>query len=75
MESMFMTQQKHDEYIKQVASKVDVLTTHIKMLETQTAQQASFSSTILARLPSKPESNPRALYFVDKLYRFKEYVV
>ena len=32
MESMLMAQQKQDEYIKQLASKVDVLTTHNKML-------------------------------------------
>jgi len=35
MESMLVTQQKQDEYIKQLTSKVDVLTTHNKMLEAQ----------------------------------------
>ena len=35
MESMLFAQQKQDEYIKQLASKVDVLTTHNKMLETK----------------------------------------
>ena len=33
MESMLMAQQKQDEYIKQLAVKVDVLTTHNRMLE------------------------------------------
>jgi len=33
MESMLLAQQKQDEYIKQFASKVDVLSTHNKMLE------------------------------------------
>jgi len=41
-----------------LASKVDVLTTHNKMLEAQIAQQATSSSTPLGKLPSKPESNP-----------------
>jgi len=35
MENMLMVQQKQDEYIKQLASKVDVLTTNNRMLETQ----------------------------------------
>ena len=38
MESMLLAQQKQDEYMKQLASKVDVHTTHNKMLETQIAQ-------------------------------------
>jgi len=33
MESMLLAQQKQDEYIKQLASKVDVLSTHNKILE------------------------------------------
>ena len=33
MENMLLAQQKQDEYIKQLASKVDVLSTHNKMLE------------------------------------------
>ena len=33
MESMILAQQKQDEYIKKLASMVDVLTTHNKMLE------------------------------------------
>ena len=40
MESMLLVQQKQDEYIKQLASKADVLSTHNKMLEAQIAQQA-----------------------------------
>ena len=59
MESMLLAQQKPDEYIKQLASKVDVFSTHNKMLEAQIAQQTSSSSTPLERLPSKPEPNPR----------------
>ena len=56
---MLLAQQKQDEYIKQLASKVDLLTTHNKMLETQIAHQAGSSSTPPGRLPSKPEQNPR----------------
>ena len=37
-----MAQQKQDEYIKQLASKVNVLTTHNRILEAQIAQKASF---------------------------------
>ena len=59
MESMLLAQQKQDEYIKQLASKVDVLYTHNKMLEAHITQQASSSSTPPGRLPSKPEPNPR----------------
>jgi len=33
MESMLLAQQKQDEYIKQLASKIDELSTHNKMLE------------------------------------------
>ena len=62
MESMIMAQQEQDEYIKQLASKVNVLTTHKTILETQIGQQASFSSTPPDRLPSKLESNPREHY-------------
>jgi len=45
--------------VKQVASKVDVLTTNNKILEAQIAQYASSSSTLLGRLPSKLEPNTR----------------
>jgi len=45
MENMLLAQQKQDEYIKQLAYKVDVLRTLTKMLEAQIAQQASPSST------------------------------
>ena len=61
-ENMLMAQQKQDEYIKQLALKVDVLTTHNSMLESQIAQKSSFSSTSLDRLPSKPKPNPREHY-------------
>jgi len=54
-----MARQKQDEYFKQLASKVDVLTTHSKMLEVQTTQKASFSSMLLDRLTGKLEPNPR----------------
>jgi len=37
MENMLFAQQKQDEYIKQLAFRVDVLTTHNKMLEAQIA--------------------------------------
>jgi len=59
MESMLLVQQKQDEYMKQLAYKVDVLSSHNKMLEAQIAQQASSSSTPPGRLPSKPEPNHR----------------
>ena len=45
LESVLLAQQKQDEYMKRLASKVDLLTTHNKMIETQIAQQASSSST------------------------------
>ena len=54
---MFIAQQKQNEYIKQLASKIDVLTTHNKMLKAQIFQQASSSSTPSSKLPSKPEPN------------------
>jgi len=57
MESMLLAQQNQDECIKQLASKIDVLTTHNKMLEDQIAQQVTFSSIPPGRLPSKPKSN------------------
>jgi len=59
MENILLAQQKQGEYIKQLASKVDVFTTHNKMLEAQIAQQATSSTTPLGRPLSKPESNPR----------------
>jgi len=59
IENMVLAQQKQDEYIKKLASKVDVLTTYNKMLEAQIVQQAIFSSTPPNRLLSKPEPNPR----------------
>jgi len=59
MESMLLVQQKQDEYTKQLASKVDMLSTHNKMLEAQITQQASSSSTSPWRLPGKPKPNPR----------------
>ena len=55
---MVMTQQKQDEYIKQLVSRVDVLMTHNRMLETQIAQKASFSSSPPDRHPNKSELNP-----------------
>jgi len=56
LESVLLAQQKQDEYIKQLAYKVDLLTTHKKMLETDIAHQAGSSSTPPG---SKPEQNPR----------------
>jgi len=35
---MLLAQQKKDEYLKQLASTVDVLSTHNKILEAQIAQ-------------------------------------
>jgi len=59
LESVLLAQQKQDEYIQQLASKVDLLTTHNKILETQISHEASSSSTPPGRLSSKPEQNPR----------------
>ena len=42
-------QQKQDEYIKQFASKADLLTTHNMMLESQITQQASSCSAPVGR--------------------------
>jgi len=59
LESVLHAQQKQDEYIKQLASKVDLLTTHNKMLETQIAQQANSSTAPTSGLSSKPKQNPK----------------
>ena len=58
LESMLLAQQKQGEYIKQLAFKVDLWTTHNKMLESQIARQANSSTTPPSRLPSKPKRNP-----------------
>ena len=42
MESMLIAQQKQNEYITQLASKVDVLTTHYRMLKAQIAKKVAF---------------------------------
>jgi len=55
MENMLLVQLKKDEYIKQLASKVNVLATHNKMLEAQIAQQAAPLSIPLGRFSSKNE--------------------
>ena len=59
VESMLLAQQKQDKYIKQLAHKVDVVTTHNKMLEAQIVQQGSYTSSPLGGLLSKPKLNPR----------------
>jgi len=59
MASMLLAQQKQDGYLKQLGSKVDVLSTHNKMLEAQISQQAIPSSTPAGRLSSKHEPNRR----------------
>jgi len=38
MESMHLVQQKQDEYINQLASNIDVLSTHNMILEAQISQ-------------------------------------
>ena len=55
MKNILLVQQKHDDYIKQLTSKVNVFTTHNKMLEAQIAQQAPSSSTPLGKFLSKNE--------------------
>ena len=59
MESMLMVQQKQDEQIKQLVSKVDVFTTYNKILEAQISQQASSSFTPFHQLPRNLEPNSR----------------
>ena len=69
MENFITTQSKQNdkfraqnysmnEAIKDLASKVDSLATHSKMLETQIAQQVSHSNRNFGRFPSQTE-NPR----------------
>lgn len=59
MRAMMNNQKQQDEVIRQLASKVDILATHSKMLESQIATQASSQPTPPRRLPSQPETNPR----------------
>ncbi|XP_057996489.1 uncharacterized protein LOC110663532 [Hevea brasiliensis] len=59
MECYLAAQQQQNEIIKQLASRMDLLATHNKMLENQIAQQASSSSKIAGKLPSQPEMIPR----------------
>jgi len=59
LESVLLTQQKQNEYSKKLESKVYLLISHNKMIETQIAQQASSLTTPPGRLPNKPEQNPR----------------
>jgi len=59
MENMLLAQQMQDEYIKQLASKVIVLTTYNKMLNAQISQWATSSSTPLGKFPSKNKVSPR----------------
>jgi len=59
IESMPMAQQKQVEYIEKLASKIDVLTTHDKMLKAQISQPAGFPYTTSDRLSSKPDPNSR----------------
>jgi len=58
MENMLLAQQKQDQYIKQLTSKVDVLTTHNKMLEAQIAHQTTSSSVPLGKFPRKNKLSP-----------------
>ena len=59
MENILMAQQKQDENIKHLASKVDVLTTHDKLLEAQITKQTNSSPTPPNQLPIQLEPNPR----------------
>ncbi|KAJ9180939.1 hypothetical protein P3X46_009123 [Hevea brasiliensis] len=59
IETLLVSHQSQQEMISQLASKVDQMATHNKMLENQIAQQASSSnSKAFGKLPSQPE-NPR----------------
>jgi hypothetical protein len=46
--------------IRDLSTKVDLLTTQRKLLEMQVAQQASSSSHQYRQLPPKPDCNPNA---------------
>jgi len=58
MESMLLVRQKQHECIKQLASKIDVFTTHNKMLEAQISQQVASLSMPLGRFSSANELSP-----------------
>ncbi|KAJ9177189.1 hypothetical protein P3X46_012429 [Hevea brasiliensis] len=59
IETLLVSHQSQQDMISQLASKVDQMATHNKMLENQIAQQASSSnSKAFGKLPSQPE-NPR----------------
>ncbi|XP_058764011.1 uncharacterized protein LOC131637443 [Vicia villosa] len=59
----FINQKVHtNEQIKQLATKVDALATHNKMLETQTsqvAQQQAPTATPVGTFPGQPQPNPK----------------
>ena len=59
LESVLLVQQKQDDCIKKLASEVDFVTTHNKVVESQIAQQVSTFSMPQGRLPSKPEPNSK----------------
>ena len=59
LESVLLAQEKQDERIKLVTSKVDILTTHNKMLESQISQPDISSLAPQGRLSSEPVPNPR----------------
>ncbi|KAJ9182762.1 hypothetical protein P3X46_006719 [Hevea brasiliensis] len=58
IETLLVSHQSQQEMISQLASKVDQMATHNKMLENQIAQQASSSSNkAFGKLPSQPENS------------------
>jgi len=59
LKCVLLAQQKQDEYIKQLASKVELLTTHNKMLKAEIMQEFDSSTIPPGRLYSKFEPNPR----------------
>ncbi|XP_020256161.1 uncharacterized protein LOC109833032 [Asparagus officinalis] len=87
MEKFVMTQSKlneefkqqlqtTNEVVKQLASKMDSLATHNKMLETQItqlAQNVSSSSRPSGMLPGQPETNPRGHVNAINLMSGKQY--
>ncbi|XP_020262408.1 uncharacterized protein LOC109838369 [Asparagus officinalis] len=69
-------QQTTNEVVKQLASKMDSLATHNKMLETQItqlAQNVSSSSRPSGMLPGQPETNPRSHVNAITLRSGKQY--
>jgi hypothetical protein len=58
---------------RNLSQKMELLTTQVRMIETQIAQQASLSSRQQGTLPGKPDINPREQAHAVTLRNGKEY--